>query len=511
MAKAKLPLAKTRGVSESVSVPVQLVEPAGEASSLSAAPWWFAFCFLGILAIAFTWFPISRINAHYELNYNEGWNVYPQQVAASGGKIYGQAPVHEYWNYPPVSFHVVGLLGNVMHDYNLAGRWIALLSFLALATLTALSVQRLTGSWRSGVFSALWVAVFIGALKSERIAMNDPHQLGMALIAFGFYAYLRADDSPLWLRISAVAFVLGLFTKHSLLAFPLAVAVHLALTSRKRLVDWIIAGAASGAVLLGLTFALDGPHLFQHLALPRIYSYAFFVTNTVWFLLIFQTAILVSLAWCFQARLRDSQGVLVFSCAFSIALGFWFSAGGGADLNHLFDSLVAMAMIGGAALPYAVAASRRVRYSGALLAVLLTLPLSLGALTMLAPHIQEDLQNSHSIPQAEQEFAAAVQFLKAHPGPAICEQMVMCFEAGKPEEYDPYEMDQQMRTGKLADADVLQLIGARHFTAIQLLNDANHPVAPVERPGFSQAFMTRLLDNYRPAMQASSFVILVPK
>src|SRR5207248_6076004 len=120
------------------------------------------------------------------------------------------------------------------------------------------------------------------------------------------------------------------------------------------------------------------------------------------------------------------------------ALAFFLAAGAGADLNHLFDPALAIAMIGGAALPYAIAAAERVRYGNALLAVLLTLPFFLGTLTMLAPHMQEDAATSRSIPQLEQEFASAVEFVRSHPGPALCESLLMCQEAGKPEEFDPY-------------------------------------------------------------------------
>jgi hypothetical protein len=499
MAKAKL-----RTPARVSSTSALGLEPQPLTPRTSPVPWWIAFSFLTVLAILLTWLPISRINAHYVINYNEGWNVWAQQTAATGGRIYGQPPLHEYWNYPPLSFHIIGWVGRLTHDYNLAGRWITLLSFFA-------SVARLTGSRRSAAFSALLAVIFIGALKSERIAINDPHQLGMAFIAFGFYAYVRAPDSPLWLRISAAAFVLGLFTKHSLLAFPLAVAIHLALTSPKRVIPWIAAGAATAAILLVLTFALDGPHLLEHLAFPRVYSYAFFLSNTVWFLLIFQTAIIISLAWCFRARLHSIEGTLVWSFAAGTALGFWFSAGAGSDLNHLFDSLAAMAMIGGVALPYAVSASERVRHSNALLAVLLTLPFTLGVLTMLAPRIQEDLETSRSSPRLQQEFAAGIEFLKAHPGPALCEQTLMCIESGKGFEYDPYQMDQLMKTGKVSESGILALLDGRHFSAIQLLADGSHPMAPVERPGFSQAFMTHLLNGYKPAMQTSTYMILVPK
>ena len=491
----------------SPGAPAAETHAGGVLAHTSPAPWWIAFAFLAALALALIWLPLARISAHYEIGYNEGWNAYLQQAVAGGGRIYGQAPALVYANYPPVSFHLVGLLGRLTNDVNGAGRWVSLVSFFALAFLIGSSVRRLTGSLPSAGFAALTAVIFIGALKSDRIGMNDPHLLGMAFIAFGFYSYLRASESARWLYISAVAFAIGLFTKQSLMAFPAAVGIHLLLTSKKRFTAWLAAAGAASVVLLVLALALDGPHFLEHLMLPRVYSYAFFLSNTVWYLLMFQAAIVISLAWCFR---NPGTSLLVWAFALSHALAFWFAAGSGADLNHLFDPIVSLAMIGGLALPYAVWASQRVRFGSALLTVLLVVPFSLGVLTMLAPRIQEDAATYRAIPQLERDFAGAVEFVKSQPGPALCESLLLCFEAGKPEEYDAFTADQLVKTGKVPEAAVLRMLDERHFSTVQLVMDPGEPLVPAERPRFSQPFMTRLLADYRPAMRTSSYTIFTP-
>ena len=484
-------------------------EPLVEAAALprtSSVPWRIVWAFLAVLAIVEVWLPVSRIGAHYEIGYNEGWNAYWQQTIAQGGRIYGNAPVYAFANYPPLSFHLVGWLAKLTHDVTRTGRWIAALSFFALAILTGLTVHRLTASRRSALFSVLTLVIFVGALKADRIGMNDPHLLGMAFVALGFYACVRDSAPSKWLRISAIAFVLGLFTKQTLLAFPLAAAIHLWSASRKSFFTWLWTGAAAGVALLAMTFALDGSHFLEHLDFPRVYSYAFFLSNTVWYLLFFQTAILVALVWCFG---KSRIGILVWAFALAHALAFFFCAGAGSDLNHLFDPIVATAMIGGVSLPYAVWARERVRYGNALLAVLLTLPFFLGSLTMLAPRMQEDAATSRSIPQLEQEFAGTVDFLRSHPGPALCESLSMCQEAGKPLEFDAYAVDQLVKTGRVSEVQILRLLDEHHFAAIQL--NSNEPIGPAERVRFSQAFMTKLLNTYQVAAQTASFVIFTPK
>src|SRR5579863_1494745 len=73
---------------------------------ISSTPWWIAWSFLAVLALVEVWLPVSRIGAHYEVGYNEGWNAYLQQTIVDGGRIYAKAPVYAFANYPPLSFHV---------------------------------------------------------------------------------------------------------------------------------------------------------------------------------------------------------------------------------------------------------------------------------------------------------------------------------------------------------------------------------------------------------------------
>src|SRR5262245_53987967 len=139
MAKAKL---RTQAPSVRIEERPPAAESAADVLARSgAAPWWIAFAFLGVLAVLLVWQPITRIQARYQINYNEGWNAYPQQVVANGGRIFASPPGREYWNYPAVSFHVVGWLAKVTHDVNLTGRWVSLFAFLAVVILTGMTAQ----------------------------------------------------------------------------------------------------------------------------------------------------------------------------------------------------------------------------------------------------------------------------------------------------------------------------------------------------------------------------------
>jgi hypothetical protein len=67
----------------------------------------------------------------------------------------------------------------------------------------------------------------------------------------------------------------------------------------------------------------------------------------------------------------------------------------------------------------------------------------------------------------EQEFKAGVDFLAAHPGPAICETLLMCFDAAKPFDYDPYYVGELLKTGHLTEAAFEENIRQSRYRVIQ--------------------------------------------
>jgi len=197
-------------------------------------PWRIAFATLAVLFLALIWYPLVRLTAKYEFGPNEGFNSYFQQTVATGGSLYGAAPQFYYANYPPLSFHLVGMLGRIAGDVNVAGRAVSLLAYVLIGLFIGLGVERLTGLRRYGVYSALCWLIWLAAFDVNRIGFNDPHLLGIAFSLAGLYCFLRDPESAKWLRISALLFGLSLFTKQTLIAFPGAIAIYLFLAAKKR-------------------------------------------------------------------------------------------------------------------------------------------------------------------------------------------------------------------------------------------------------------------------------------
>jgi hypothetical protein len=380
-----------------------------------------------------------------------------------------------------------------------------------VVALAAMIVRRLTGQWRYAAFTGACFLIWIAAYKADRVGMNDPQFLGMVLSMGGLYCFVRGPESDKWLRWSAVLFVVAIFTKQSLLALPCAVAMQLLLTNRKRLATWLAAGAAAGFSLLLLTFLVGGPYFFTDLLIPRIHSYDLLMANVAFYLMFFQVPLVAALVWAlWEPRIRPAS-VAVWALAAGTALGFLFCCSGGSDWNHLFDAILALALIAGLVLPGVEKAVQTLAWRDAVFTVLLVVPFFYSSWILLLPRVAGDAAALRAIPQLEKEFAAGADFLRSQPGPALCENLLMCYAAGKPMTYDNFAVEQLVKTGTLPERRLLRMIDAHEYPVIQLDISAGEPLQAAERQGFPAAFMGELLARYRPVMRASSFAVFVPK
>ena len=488
---------------------VAVPEAAAETPGL---PWTLAWCFLALLFLSLVWYPASKLSAHYSFGSNEGFNTYFEATAAAGNKIYGNPPVYFYANYPPVSFHLIGWLSAITHDVNVTGRWISFFAYLAIGGLIAGIVERLGRSWRYAAYAGLCWLIWIPAFDVGRVGLNDPHLLALAFSLAGLYCFVRDPESTRWLSISAVVFAVSLFTKQSLISFPAAVAIQLVLTSRRRFAIWLGAAVAACATLLLLTLAVDGKYFFDHLMLPRAYYVADIWASLGPYLYFVQVGFVVALIWVFRVTSIASTGVLLWGFPIAHAVGALYCGGAGAGVNHLFDAMILTAIIAGLALPGLQQAIEGTRFPRAALTFLLIVPFFLTSLVVLARRLPADFgHNPNETAQAEAEFTGVSDFIKGQPGPALCESLLLCYAAGKPLTYDPFPVDQLIRTGTIPQEQVVQPIARRQFAVIQIDWNANEPMQPSPRTRFPGPVMRALFSGYRLALRSGKYAVFTPR
>ncbi len=467
-------------------------------------------CFMVATLLALIWFPIRRTFTNVEINYNEGWNAYRAAMVASGIPLYG-APPHGFGTgtaYPPVSFHLIGWLGTPS-TFTATGRWVSLISLMVTGVFVLLIVRRAGGSRQTAVFSFLLYVI------------------GIASVA-GLYFYFRNPDSNRHLFVSALLFCLAGFTKPNLLAFPVAVAIDLLLRSRRAFVTWAGAMVVSAGLLMATTLLIDGHYFLVHLmgGGGRAYSYWMGWSGYHKYVEKFQTMLVIGAAWSICAF--RSRRVVVSAFVLSHILAFLLAGGSGVDLNIFFNAMTATAIaccIALSDITFAIAGQRPAVLNST--AALMFGLLFISIMTFVPGQLRRDREMIRGLPAHESEFNSAVDFMKTRPGPALCESLLLCYEAGKPFEYEPYSVRDLLRTGRLHEDEVLQLLRTNHFQTVQiaLRSDeadlkewvdlraslgSNQKESDKERR-FTPAFMKELLQDYQLSMRTSDMAIFCPK
>jgi hypothetical protein len=475
--------------------------------------------------IALFWFPLRRTFASVEVNYNEGWNAYKAAMVASGIRLYGSPPnSFTGATYPPLSFHLIALFGTPS-TFPTVGRAVSLISLILTGVFISLIVRCEGGSLQTAVFSFLLYGIGIAILRADRIGMNDPQLLVEALSTAGLYFYVRNPDSNRLLWVSALLFCLSGFTKQTSIAFPLAIAIDLLIRSRKKFATFAGAMLLFAGLLTAMILLVDGRYFPLHLMSGRAYSYWMAWSGYHHYVLIFQSLLVIGTAWSIWAF--HSHRVLALAFMISHVLSFWMAGGNGVDLNVFFNGLAVTVIICGLALSD-LGAGREPSQPNALGS---PAPMMFGlffiSIMIFVPgQLKHDRKAIRDLPTLEREFQSSVAFLQAHPGPALCESLLLCYEAGKPFEYEPFTVNDQMMTGKVHEADVLQLLKTHHFQIVEValrsddqdLSDSelrrslsNDQKDPDKMRGFPPNFMKELVEDYQLSKRTSRMALFCPK
>ena len=486
-------------------------------------------CLMALALSALLLFPLKRAFANVEVSYNEGWNAYRAAMVYHGIPIYGARPqgFGTATAYPPLSFHLVALLGT-LSTFTLVGRCISLISLVATGVFVALIVRKAGASTQIAVFSFLLYEIGIVLLRPDRVGMYDPQLLAEALSTAGLYFYVRNPDSMRLLCSSALLFCLAGFTKHNLIAFPAAVGIDLLFRSRKALATWTGAMLLGGGLLAGATLLIDGRYFLLHLmggGGGRGYSYWMAWSQFHHYVEKFQSLLVIGTAWSIVA-LRSRR---VHSLAFILShgLAFMLAGGYGIDLNLFFNGFAATVIACGLASSD-ISSSILTLRSGALnpTAAMMFGLFSISIMIFVPGQLRRDRQEMRNLPTYEAEFNSSVEFLKSHPGPALCESHLLCYEAGKPFEFEPFSVRDQVMTGRIHESDVLALLKTHHFQTVEIalrsdeedLSDSDLRTSlssdqkdPDKERRFSPNFMKELLQDYQLLKRTSQMAIFCPQ
>jgi hypothetical protein len=219
-----------------------------------------------VRVLALTNFSWWAIGYPFEMDYGEGV-VWQQMRLITSGRAFGDFgnfPAIAN-NYPPVYHLLTAALSSVTGaDPLAAGRAISFGALIAAAWLAGKIINTLAAA-EYGRTAARFGAL-VGALLLFSISpisfWTPVMRVDMLALAFslgGMYLSFRALDRPALIYSAAILFVLGLYTKQTMLAAPAASFAVLHLVSPKTALKGSAACLAIGGLILaGLCWATDG-------------------------------------------------------------------------------------------------------------------------------------------------------------------------------------------------------------------------------------------------------------
>lgn len=418
--------------------------------------------------------PIGNLTAlgfSFEINYNEGWNVYNADRLIHGEIIYD----NDYWrinNYPVGSFLIIAGANTLIQNLLLSGRLVALVSFIAIGVFAAMAVRRFGGGRTDAVFGAACAVGFCYLVAPAWITADDPQTLGEAVMLGALVSYLARPPDGLNLSRTAFLVVLGGFIKHNLLAIPIAITLDLAFRSPRRLPLWLASCASFATGFLGLTHIVAGGDFIDHLLSPRLFGWYGARYHLMKYLRLFKFP-LAAVALAAPLVLTGNRTILVAWGTISIISATLVSGFEGTSYNMFQDAAVFLGVAAGVTMSELRRSEGRGRLAtiiaGALPFLIAQPILARAPDTAVQTYHWRDLLDFDR--KRQKVFLTDTKYVADRKGPAICESLLLCYMAGQPFILDPFNSRQYILSGRLDQRELIRRIAAREFAVIQLRAD----------------------------------------
>jgi hypothetical protein len=468
---------------------------------------WITLAILLAFSLLTFYYPVVRAFYRFEINYNEGWNVYVTQAAMQHPASYSGKHGAIGLGYPFLSFYLVGYASHFIGDYLFTGRLISLVGFLLSCVLVGLIVKKLTGAWGPAVFASAFSLGLFCAHMPDYVGMDDPQMFAHPFFLFGLWLYLLAPPSTMRIAGITALFVLGGNIKHNLIPAPIAVLGDLCTTSLSKAVRFMVFGVFFLALAILANMLVRDPSFIAHILGPRPYYLlkardAFFLSYSPLGL-----PLAISVFWSIWQFQNRQARVIAFYFFSSLLIGAAFAGGSGVSTNTFFDNFFAMSIIMGAFLDWSWKAPIRSLGKGGRWRFLMPVLLYSCIVFTFFPWGVNVRRMLAELPERQRVFESEASILAAQPGPAICDSLLLCYDAGKPYAFQSFGFRALVRMGRMNSSAVVNQIAEKKYGAIQTYN----PVTQRPNTAFPEEVLEAIDRYYIEALQAPQCHIYVPR
>jgi hypothetical protein len=133
------------------------------------------------------------------------------------------------------------------------------------------------------------------------------------------------------------------------------------------------------------------------------------------------------------------------------------------------------------------------------------------AIPMISSHNVRTMRHLQQSRAAEQRFAAEVAFMRQQPGPALCEDLLHCYYAGKPYLYDPFNASRFIQQGRLDPGIIVDHLRNHDYGSIQLDGSVERKLGDaLAYDHFAPPILQAIQQNYHPVIESVDRVIYLP-
>jgi hypothetical protein len=301
---------------------------------------------------------------------------------------------------------------------------------------------------------ALWF-VATAARFFEYVGKNDPHLPGAALSIAALAWLLRREARGRAAEPAILLMALAGFYKHSLIATPAAALLWLWTRNRALALRAAAVGVAAVGAGLALCVAVYGTDFIEQLLFPREHRLRWAFDNLgrlQWI----APALVAVLIWLRYDWGNAAARFVAIYLATAFTSYFLQKLGHGPGDNAQFELIAATAIGLGLAFDRIAAIPAAAR-AGALRARLVLIAILIARL-LVSSRVEVYLLAGADYRAAFARNTAVMEHevarVRAVDGLLDCDIMTVCRRAGKPFAYDPFAMEERVRTGRLTRAEL---------------------------------------------------------
>lgn len=279
----------------------------------------------------------------YQISYPEGSILNQSHLISKGESIYKGINEYPYLvtNYPPLYPLLCAPFMKLFGISFVYGRLITFLASIFISWIIFIILKNET-SREIAAMSALFF------IASSYIYKNTPFFrvdiLGLFFSLMGIYLFLKTDK----LIIPIIFFIAALYTKQTFISAPMALAIYLFLTNKKRAFNFTILMALSSIAIFFLINLYARGEFYRHNFLYNMNIFIFkqLAKYYTWFLQNHAILILFSLIFLFLPPAEKKH--YVFLIYFIISAVVALSVGKiGANMNYFFETIMVSCILTG--------------------------------------------------------------------------------------------------------------------------------------------------------------------